>query len=127
MTQKKNQIFFDYTGTIEYVGKKEKITEQFWKREIWLNVDLSTEQYPNNQTMSFQASGKKMDLLNGLNVGEDVTIGFKINCNKAKGGDRIFTNLNVVSVNGKYKVEEGQSGGGEALNFNPEESSDLPF
>ena len=137
MTQK-NQVFFEYSGVISYIGKKTKVTDKFWKQEIHVNCDLSSDKFPANLTIPFQAANQKMKLLDDLSVGQDVTVNFKIGANVTESM-RGFVNLSVVGINGKYKTDDQQSAGKgkpsgkqqpqyqqPEVDFEPEES-DLPF
>lgn len=129
----KNQVFINYTGTITNIGKKTKVTDKFWKQELWINCDFSSEKYPDHRVIGFQAVNSKMKLLDGLSVGQDVNIGFKINCREYNG--TMFTSLSLMSVDGKYKVDGEQnygkgSGKQQSAFEDPgffEENNDMPF
>ena len=60
-------------GKIKTISNEIVVSEKFKKREIVITTD---ETYP--QQLVFQAAQDKCDLLNGLEVGQEITIHFNL-------------------------------------------------
>jgi hypothetical protein len=101
-------------GKVKQVGSEEVISDKFKKRTIWIETD---GQYP--QTIEFQAAQDKCDLLNGVEIGAEITVHFNLRgktWENKEGVTKVFNTLDL------WKVETG-----EPKQLQQEESSDLPF
>lgn len=88
-------------GKIKQVGTEEVISEKFKKRTIWLDLEGD---YP--QTIEFQAAQDKCDLLNGLEVGQEVTIHFNLRGREWTNKEGVVKVFNTLDL---WKVEsEGE-------------------
>ena len=87
----------EITGTIKRVLATELVSEKFKKRVLHI---VTGEQYP--QTIEFQATQDKVDLLNGLNEGEQITVHFNL-----RGREWISPSgeIRVFNTNEIWKIE----------------------
>jgi len=126
----KNNFFITYTGVVEFIGKKKEETskrtgEKYWTRSFAVNLNDTNPKYP--VTLVFDLFGKKMELVDGIVVGEEVTVTFTINSKSytnKEGETKYFLGLNLI------KVESGQANqdkGAPDFNQASDESDDLPF
>ena len=60
-------------GKVKYISQDIKVSDSFTKRELVVTTD---EQYPQHILINFVQD--KMDLLDKLTVGQDVTVGINL-------------------------------------------------
>jgi len=117
------------TGTIKVLQDTQVVNDKgFRKREFVLTTDEHT-QYP--QHVSFQCTQDRCNLLDGVQVGETITVHFNLRGREWKSPKGETKYLNSLEA---WKIEKGQSGGGGYSNqpaeyetAPPREKDDLPF
>jgi hypothetical protein len=122
---------YSLKGIVKVLGDVQQISPTFKKREIVLTDNSS--QYP--QHVSFQLTQDKVDLANGVNVGEEVTVNFNLRgrewTSPKDGQVRYFNSLDI------WKLEQESASMAPPANQAPPvteesfmdagESDDLPF
>lgn len=63
----------ELSGKVHFIGQQIQVSETFCKRELVVKTD---EQYP--QFVSVNFIKDKCDLLNGLTLGQEVTVGINL-------------------------------------------------
>jgi len=89
-------------GTAANVSKKDK---PFMKRELW--VDIPNGNYP--QTVCFEATQDRCDLLDVVDVGQIITVHFSLNGREHDG--RVYNSLNLWKIEANTGTQPGASGG----------------
>lgn len=128
--KEKNQLFLNYTGTVEFVSKKvekEKKdgTGTYWVRNLGVNIHDTNPKYP--VVLVFDLMGKKVPLADGLSKGMEVLVKFTINSKSyIKDGEaKYFLSLNLINVEYEGKPAEGATGNDGA--FDDDGNDPLPF
>ena len=90
----------DYTvsGPVHHVGELRVISERFSVREFTVEVGADTD-YP--QTVLFQVANKKLELLEGLEVGAAITVHFNLRGREwqsPQGETRYFNSLDAWRI-----------------------------
>lgn len=106
------------SGTIDQIHP---IVERgnFKSRKLWLTT---TETYP--QTLEVECAGNKIDLFNGLSVGQSITIDINLRGRKWQpdGGEaKVFVTLSA------WRVDAGQMTLATPTNGADDANSPLPF
>lgn len=122
---------FTLNGKVKVVGETEQITSSFQKRELVI-VDESS-QYP--QYISLQAVQDKTSLLDGLNVGDIVSVQFFLNGREwvsPAGETRYFNSLGLFRIENHSNVQQEQKPSvakpvAQQQNLIEEMDDDLPF
>lgn len=110
-------------GRVFLVGKTEVVSDKFQKRELVLEYAENPEYI---EYIKFEASQKKVDLLDGIKVGETVEAHFNLKGRgwKDKNGKQNYTNTlalwRIVKVDGEQTMSSANVG------FNSDDDS-LPF
>jgi hypothetical protein len=110
-------------GRVFLVGNVEVVSEKFQKRELILEYSENPEYV---EYIKFEASQKKVDILDGIKVGDTVEAHFNLKGRgwKDKSGKQNYTNTlalwRIVKVDGEQAMSSANVG------FN-DESGDLPF
>ena len=110
----------DYTasGPVHAIGELRVISDKFSVREFVVEVGAGTE-YP--QLVQFQAANKKLELLDGLDVGSAITVHFNLRgraWEPSDGGDtKYFNSLDAWRIERLGSApaappSAGQAGGG---------------
>lgn len=110
-------------GKVFLVGNTEVVSDKFQKRELIVEY-AENPQYP--EYIKFEASQKKVDLLDNIKVGDTVEAHFNLKGRgwKDKSGKQNYTNtLSLWRIN---KVEAEPSLTGAYVGAD-EESDNLPF
>lgn len=102
-------------GAILNIGKTEKVSEKFSKRQLVIQTE---GEYP--QTVALEFTQARTSKLDGLAEGQVVTVAFNIKGSEWKG--KYFTTLEGWMV----KAEEG-SGSNQKAAPNLDDSDSLPF
>lgn len=116
-----------YTGILKIKNAEVKVSEKFKKRDFVLTDNAQS--YP--QTIQFQLTQDRCSLLDGSNVGDEVTVHFLLKGREWKnpqGEIKVFNSLDVFRVEtGKASQPstQGQSFSNETLVPTPDD--DLPF
>lgn len=114
-------------GTLKVLKETQAVSEKFKKREFVLTTD-SSSQYP--QHISFQLTQDKCSLLDGANLGDDITVHFNLRGREwtsPQGEIKYFNSLEA------WRIEKGVSSGNsgqtqpEYETNPPREKDDLPF
>ncbi len=113
---------YELKGTVHRIGEVKQITEKFSKRELVVFVEDG--KYP--QTVSLEASGDRMALMNDLSVGDAVTVSFNLRGRETnKNGEaRVWNSLDI------WKVERTSAAKTNSGGYDPSASTntdDLPF
>jgi len=66
---------FQLTGTLRHIGQTIQVSEKFSKREFV--VEVTEGKYP--QTIAFQLSKERTDIVDLYGVGQEVTVSFNLN------------------------------------------------
>ena len=112
----------EVTGTVKLIKETQQISDSFKKRELILTTEADTN-YPQSILIEFVQD--KTDLLNGLKVGQNVTV--KINLQgrewtNPQGEVKYFNSLKGWLIEKAEVVPEAK---GVAMTEMPE--GDLPF
>tara|TARA_B100001250_G_scaffold126068_1_gene107268 strand:- start:1667 stop:1984 length:318 start_codon:yes stop_codon:yes gene_type:complete len=100
-------------GTIKTIGNLEQVSPKFRKRTLMLET---VGKYP--QLLAIEFVNDKVDMLNGYNVGDGVTVSINIMGKEWQG--KHFTNLSGWKIDKGAAVSNGQQ--------NPDrQSADIPF
>ena len=112
-------------GRVFLVGKTEVVSEKFQKRELVLEYAENPEYI---EYIKFEASQKKVDLLDGIKVGDTVEAHFNLKGRgwKDKSGKQNYTNTlalwRLSKVEGEPVRSAAYAGAGE-----DDDSGSLPF
>ncbi len=88
---------FNIKGKVKSVGQEQKISETFSKRELIVLETVGQREQP----ILFEATRDRMDLLNNVNTGDEVSVSFFINGREwtARDGNvRHFVTLALSNV-----------------------------
>lgn len=91
---------FEVEGKIIVLNPTIQVSEKFSKREFVLKIESNNPQYP--ESVAFQLSQDKCNLLDGLNVGDDVAVGFNLKgreWNSPQGEVKYFNTLDAWKIN----------------------------
>jgi hypothetical protein len=108
-----------YTGFLKVKGEEQKISDRFRKREFVLTDNSSV--YP--QTILFQLTQDRCELIDAINVGDEITVHFQLKGRKwrtPQGEVKYFNSLEVFKIERVQSVSENVP----AHNFNDNEHSD---
>ncbi|PWD97850.1 DUF3127 domain-containing protein [Marinilabilia rubra] len=100
---------FELTGKLIVKEDTVKISDRFQKREFV--IDVPNEKNPEwNDTIKFQITQDRVDLIEPFNIGEDVKVAFNIRGKKWERDGRVnyFTNLEA------WKIDKAGGGAGNA-------------
>lgn len=93
---------YTYTGTIDFIGTTEQVTDTFRKRIVWLTNPPASEKYPTPEHVQFEATQDVCSKLDMFKVGEKVTVTFALRgrkyTSKKTGIDGVFTSLAVRGI-----------------------------
>jgi hypothetical protein len=113
------------TGIVYRIGETQKVTERFSKREFIVEL-ADNPKYP--QHVTFQCTGDRCELLNGLNEGDQVRIEFSLRgrlyTSKKTGKEECFNSLDAWKVD---RVGAAKSAGNVAPSGGPVAEDDIPF
>ena len=115
-----NSENYTASGRIHSIMDLRVISEKFSVRELVLEVDAETP-YP--QLLLFQAANKKLDLIDGLSAGSEVTVHFNLRGREWKpkdGGDtRYFNSLDLwrIERHGSAPAAPPPAGSGDEVPF----------
>jgi hypothetical protein len=88
---------FKVQANVKSVGQTIVVSDKFSKREIV--VEIPDDKYP--QTVQFEATQDKCDLLDSIGNGQQVEISFKLRGREwtSPSGDvKVFNTLNLVNI-----------------------------
>ena len=86
-----------FTGTIHLIGETKQITDTFSKREFV--VTDGAEQYA--KFINFELIKDNVDLVNGLKVGQEITVSFNLDgriWTNPQGEDKFFNSLKAWKI-----------------------------
>lgn len=117
---------FQFQGFIDQIGEINQVSEKFTKREVWVSTD---GEYP--QTINFQFSQDRCDLLEPFSVGDEVLINFNLRGRKwenAEGVVKCFNSLDAWKIEavGMPQQQAAQAPIPPAIQEG-EDDDDLPF
>jgi len=128
---------FELQGTMIVKEDTQVISDRFKKREFVIEKkETSPNGYEFVDTIKFQLTQDKCDLLDNFNIGQDINVNFNVKGNKweKNGKTSYFVNLDA------WKIEEAGAsivgGGSDATSIPPpaeipppsdDENGDLPF
>ena len=117
---------FSVSGTVVHIGTIEQVSEKFRKRDLVVEC-FKDSQYP--QSVKFQVTQDKCDLLNNIKPGDTLEVHFNIRGNKVEkeGKTYYFTNLDAWKINLQSSATESQTPAYNAPAQPPAFESDLPF
>jgi hypothetical protein len=110
---------FQITGVLKAIGNEQTVSERFKKREFVLTD--SSSQYP--QHISFQLTQERCSLIEGINVGDDMTVYFNLRGREWKnpqGETKYFNSLDA------WKIEKKKSSLTNSDITSPDESFPEP-
>jgi len=93
----------EVTGKIEKIGNEQQISTSFKKREVVIRTE---EQYP--QPLMIELTQDKTNLIDGYNVGDNVTISINIRGREwtsPKGEVKYFTSLQGWRIQGAQAAQ----------------------
>lgn len=115
-----DQIQFDITAPIHFIGQTQQITEKFRKRDCVLLLDKDSK-WP--QTVPLTFTGDRCDRLDEFNEGEVVKITFNLRGREHKGkfyGELAAFKIDLVGDKAKRQPTPPSGGG-----YGPDD--DIPF
>ena len=117
----------EVSGKIYKVDETKQVTERFRKRE--LVVEIEDGRYP--QTVLFQLTGDRCEMLDGFAVGDEIKLDFNLRGREwtsPKGEVKFFNSLDVYRLE-KLGAQQGQSADEPPLPDEPPGwvDDDLPF
>lgn len=93
---------YQYSGTIDFVGETEQVTEKFRKRVVWIYNPATSYNHDNIQYIQFEASQDNCGKLDMFKRGEQVTVTFAVRGRKYKrktdGQDAVFSSLALTGI-----------------------------
>ncbi len=114
-------------GKIYEIGEECQVTDSFKKREFVLE---HTEKSLYTEYIKFEMTNDRCEILNNVNVGDEVEVGFNIKGRKwtdQEGKTKYFVTLQAWKISEytgeNHKSDNSQSSESPAL----EEEDDLPF
>jgi len=117
---------FSLKGTVKVIGDEQIISEKFKKRDFVL--EDNSGQYP--QVISFQLAQDKGALVDGYNLGDEVTVYFNLRgrewTSPKDGLVKYFNTLDAWKIEGGVAAPAAQSVP-EAANLGSSQEDDLPF
>jgi hypothetical protein len=78
----------EVSGIVHLVLEKKQVTDNMSKQEV---IIKTTEQYP--QAIKIEFVNAKTELLNGVNVGDNVTISINLRGNLSKDGVNAYVSI----------------------------------
>jgi len=117
----------ELSGTVKVIGTEQQVSPTFKKRELVVTTD---EQYP--QSILIEFNQDKCDLLNGLQLGQNVTVGINLGGREwvnPQGETKYFNSIKGWRVDkGSAQVPANNATPYQpATDFTEEEHDDLPF
>jgi len=116
-------------GKVKVIGAEQQVSASFKKRELVIETD---ETYP--QSILIEFSQDKADLLNGLNVGDKVTVHINLGGREwvnPQGETKYFNSIKGWRVeklsDAPTFTPQPQDSFTPDTNFKEEEADDLPF
>jgi len=117
---------FSLKGTLKVINEEQIISEKFKKREFVL--EDNSGQYP--QVISFQLAQDKVSLIDGYQLGNEVTVYFNLRgrewTSPKDGLVKYFNTLDAWKIEGSAAAPSAQSVP-EAANLASSQEDDLPF
>lgn len=101
----------EINGKVVFVNPKRDVTEKFSVRELGLDVSQEVNGTVYDNYVSIQFSNAKCDLLEGLNIGDEISVIYSVNgtiktkkdtiepTEKNPNSEVIYVNLNGTRVN----------------------------
>jgi hypothetical protein len=93
---------YQYTGTIDFIGATEQVTDTFRKRILWLTNPPASDKYPTPEHVQFEATQDVCSKLDLFKAGEKVTVTFALRgrkyTSKKTGEDGVFTSMAVRGI-----------------------------
>jgi hypothetical protein len=93
---------YQYTGTIDFIGATEQVTDTFRKRIVWLTNPPASEKYPTPEHVQFEATQDVCSKLDLFKLGEKVTVTFALRgrkyTSKKTGVDGVFTSIALRGI-----------------------------
>ena len=115
----------EYTGKLIEKGKTNQISDKFKKREFVLEHTEIVGQKEFTDTVKFQLTQDRCDLIESVTIGSEVKVSFNIRGNKWERDGKVnyFNNLDV------WKIEVTTENNSVVENEVPpiDDSDDLPF
>lgn len=118
-----------YTGIVKVKNNTVQVSDKFRKREFVITDNASN--YP--QTVQFQLSQDRCDILDPINVGDKVEVGFSLKGREWKnpqGQIKYFNTLDAFSIVIKEKANNQPASSSASSNNEtlvPTPDDDLPF
>jgi len=120
---------YELQGKLIEKGDVQKISDKFSKREFVVETKSSNNGMDFVDYVRFQAGGKRVNIVDNIEVGSDITVKFNIKGNKWNNKDGktlYFVNLDAWAIDGadtQTSMEHTTS----TENITDEEPDDLPF
>jgi len=121
---------FSITGKIKVLGDTQQVKDTFRKRDFVLTDDSSN--YP--QQISFQLVQDNCDLMNGMHIGDEVSVMFDVRGREwtsPSGEVKYFNSLNAWKVERQNATNPGAPASAPAAMdtppLAPADEDDLPF
>ena len=125
----------EFTGIVHKIFDTEQISDTFKKREFIIESSVEAKDNFYTELISFQFIQSRCDLLDKIQVGQKVDIGFNIKGRKWKnpqGVDKYFNTLQAWKINVKGDTNDQQKDEPRELppmpDFNaPVSEDDIPY
>ena len=120
---------FELTGTLKHLMDLQTFPSGFTKREFV--IEVQDGKYP--QMIKFECVKDKTAILDGLSIGDNITVTFDIRGNECK--ELFYVNLVAWKLSkadgGADSSQPGPTAGGSSLDDQfdnePDDSDDIPF
>jgi hypothetical protein len=112
---------FELTGKLIVKENIIKVSDKFQKREFV--IDVPNERNPEwNDTIKFQTTQDRVNLIEPYNLGDQITVGFNIRGNKWERDGKVnyFTNLEA------WRIDKVDAGAGPMSAPMPDQLDELP-
>ena len=116
----------EITGKLHAIFDTKQVSERFTKREFVLEL-MDNPKYP--QTVLFQLTGDRVSQLEGMNVGDQVTIEFSLRGREWRspaGEVKYFNSLDVWRIEPARAGRSPSNGSSGGRRQNPDPRGDVP-
>jgi len=114
----------ELTGTIDYVGEVQQISDKFSKCEFWIKTEGD---YP--QTINFQLVNDKCDLISAFDIQDEIKVLFNLRgrkwMNPKTEEEKCFNTLDAWKIEAVAKSQDAKIP--QAPIYDEKEGNDLPF
>ena len=113
-------MIIQQSGTVHHVSPVEIVGDNLQKRQLVLSIsEKGKDDKTYESFLAAEALGEKVDALDGLVTGQNVTLHFTVRSRSYQ--DRWFTNVNV------FRVEKSSDELGTSPDSSQDDENEVPF